>query len=556
MDVYNDKLLPYLTSLQDTIDTHDKQMTPVTITKTKKDLRSIVLRLNNTYNSRLRINRVDSDILYDIFVLAVLVPSSPFETCSGMTAVRISSVCRHWRTSALGWPILWTSINIPYSLPFLKLLMSRSGNAPLDLIWAYPLYKATEHDFDTGSSIIPHLFTRIRSLTLCVEWADFHEFWRVCQKLKSNGLLLNAPRLQSLVATVCEHDYTSEQALLAEFLPIDVFRLQTLELCQIHPPWLTPPRSGTQNNLTNLELSYSINLPDLSQVLIFLSYCHLLNSLKLNISKENYKIWSQASSKIRNGGVSTISRLDLNNLKTLLLESEGIVGYDYIGELAACIRAPGLSRFHRSYMIDNVLPTGRNHSPARDTHRTLRDLHIFETIPPDTLCQFSELDYLSIGTSGDHFGIRSKQNRSLNHKPMFRLFGEANSAFDYSPIIELLRKFPKLTHLRLYASAWSIFTTMSFTKIRALLPCLHTLELSDCRKMELLNSPLAFLKPKTLMLDTFDGIPTPKDDDSFLKAVLKMEVQVLIVQKNGYSSVRDSGIVDALTKKGIRTSLE
>lgn len=71
--------------------------------------------------------------------------------------------------------------------------------------------------------------------------------------------------------------------------------------------------------------------------------------------------------------------------------------------------------------------------------------------------------------------------------------------------------------------------------------------------MDPLNSPLVYLKLKTLILDTLNGILS--HHDFFLDVVSKMGVEVLILQKESYSEARDS-LISSLITNHVRVWLE
>ncbi|PVF96861.1 hypothetical protein CPB86DRAFT_826877 [Serendipita vermifera] len=56
--------------------------------------------------------------------------------CGMQTALVASSVCRHWRSAALGNPALWTTVDMTkqwYSNNLIQMQLSRSGNLPLQV---------------------------------------------------------------------------------------------------------------------------------------------------------------------------------------------------------------------------------------------------------------------------------------------------------------------------------------------------------------------------------------------------------------------------------------
>lgn len=494
MGLYDDKLLPYLIGLENTIETHDEEMTSDIIIQSKERLHSILLRLNRIQNSKLSINRLPGDILYNIF--ALIVQSSPgmsSELSSGMTVVKLSSVCRRWRICALGWPTLWAYLDIPSSHRFVELLISRSEDVPLKLRWTNPSYKPRRDDFGMGSSIIASLLPRLYSLTLHVARDDFKKFQHACQALSLTLLPVQQQQQQQPLRYLDASIYgQTKNAVLSDFLPIDISSLQTLNLRDVHLPWLT----GTpRNNLTNLTLSYSKHLPHLSHLLIFLSNCPLLNTLKLDISDQRTR--ASAFEPLISDVGATMNTADFHHLKHLILHSDGMHGYVYIWQFTVRIRAPVLFQFERFHKYTDLR---RVNLDSRPLHASL---NILETVPSGILSQFSDLGFLSIIIAADYgFEIKARHGPP---SPAYRydsnsldVSGDTLEPFDHSLMIELIRTMPKLTHLRLSSSAWSIFASMSSdTEIRALLPCLHTLELSHCQKMEPFNSPLAYLKPNS-----------------------------------------------------------
>ncbi|KAJ4478840.1 hypothetical protein C8J55DRAFT_430091 [Lentinula edodes] len=298
---------------------------------------------SSTVASQSPIHSLPLELLSYIFVLGAHSPPDtpdnkikrqeppPFNADSVKTPLVYSTVCRHWRTVALGTAALWANICITagsmemsgleqekrVNLTHLTSYLSLSKNYPLNI-----LLDARDIDWDfaepeiSGSSdfsdyippftqdgirsvfslLLPHLF-RWRSIDILTDtWAPMHT--ALCMlngPLMSNG----APLLESLTLMRC-NDYISHSPL---FQPTSMKsptlfssptsslgtdhrclfpRLRNLTLRGVHVNWSSLAHSPP--SLTSLELSS--HTPDVrptqSDFRELLSSCPKLKSLTVN----------------------------------------------------------------------------------------------------------------------------------------------------------------------------------------------------------------------------------------------------------------------------------
>lgn len=554
--------------------TNSQQLTLNTIQQTRQDLSGILSELNTIHNSKIAINKVIPDILYDIFTLAI--NNSPFP---GTTIFYISHVCRHWRNSALEWPSLWGFVDIS-ARPLIPLFMNRSGNAPLTFSWTtryhFPLFEYPMLNTGTSSnpklhglyrlsksyfeSLASHVLPRLSSMTLHLTYLEFMGIRHVFQDSGSLPL-----RLRSLDLGLYSLDNTTGVGDIpwTDLLPVDVSYLRVLRLREVALPWPEPPH----HKLTHFSIHYPKKVPTLSQLLTFLSHCPLLVELEVALSVDvpqsdsNITI-SEDLAQFKQPIILETNQLDFPNLCRLELAIMGRTN-EYMKCLARHIRTMGsLSCFDLKY---DYAP-----SEAPDS------ANIFDLVPSETFSHFANHRYLYInlfrhtGNFLIYSGPRSDDSRrrpssgfrttSFNHpspKPLFPLYisglGQPGRLFDHAPFLQLIRFMPEITHLELVSSAWELFTSWE-VDIRTAFPRLETLELSgshhpvrDC--VEVLQSLPSDFKLKTLILKRV----RVEIADALLDVVSRMGIQVVELGEC-YNEV-DYSIILALRNRGTIVNL-
>ncbi|EAU82701.2 hypothetical protein CC1G_08858 [Coprinopsis cinerea okayama7 len=93
-------------------------------------LESEVIRLKQERNEMLKVSQLPIETLCQIFLLV------PEKTSAGhqrLGWVRITHVCRRWRTAALGCPLLWSALSSLYPPEWLDVMGARSTTAPLSI---------------------------------------------------------------------------------------------------------------------------------------------------------------------------------------------------------------------------------------------------------------------------------------------------------------------------------------------------------------------------------------------------------------------------------------
>ncbi|EIM83542.1 uncharacterized protein STEHIDRAFT_170794, partial [Stereum hirsutum FP-91666 SS1] len=122
-----------------------------------------VMRAQNVHSS---INRLPIEILAHIFELAKTSDWRVYGDQQSGRIVRMSLVCRHWRHVALGFPSLWSTIQLrhesTYNFEFAALCLERSRYSPLTIVIS-TLFRGPQ----IGEFLAPYA-SRIRGVMLLV----------------------------------------------------------------------------------------------------------------------------------------------------------------------------------------------------------------------------------------------------------------------------------------------------------------------------------------------------------------------------------------------------
>ena len=92
-----------------------------------------VARRARTRNAFITVNKLPTELLCAIFLEVV----REYTAVRGLSWLPITQVCAHWRRISLNFPTLWTQIVFDCEPSFTRLMLVRSGNAPLDIKITY-----------------------------------------------------------------------------------------------------------------------------------------------------------------------------------------------------------------------------------------------------------------------------------------------------------------------------------------------------------------------------------------------------------------------------------
>lgn len=473
----------------------------------------------------IKINKLNPDIFYEIFALAVHSSLSP-----RATALVISHVCRYWRESALGWPTLWAFINLNESSKCVDLFVQRSQNAPLALSWttsdAPGFDLAPEFDQGPSKSYLMSnansILSRLDSLNIFTSYSNFAQFLRAIQE--SELSLLQLRRIDIYL-------FNGEQNNPVPPLSLHVLyndRLREVAFEGMDLPWLELPH----NNLTSLALNTRINPPGLSQLLVFLSNCPSLRALVLDFQDDNDHE-TQAT-------FTTTNKLTLN-LTELKLGAWGSSSYDFLQEFSGCIRISGtLNTFDLYHVRDRP-------APEESEFRLVR-----WPIPPEIFSHFSGFQYFNIHYDEPEgwlnlCGHTSASDHADKSPTLSCPFVIDCTASEPAPVLELIHAMPQIRHLVLGADAWVIFALWSDHDIPSAFPCLHTLEVTEFGTDELNSLPKS-LQIKKLILKS-----CAMSAEVLFDVVSSMGVQVLELIVGGIDGDGDMDDDDvcALRERGV-----
>ncbi|KZT65537.1 hypothetical protein DAEQUDRAFT_522504 [Daedalea quercina L-15889] len=177
------------------------------------------------------IERIPTELLVHIFLIVR-------DAARALSWLKITHVCRHWRTVALATPLLWTSIPAEKGPSFLSACLKRSNDVLVDVI-SHRCVLAVDPLLD-----VLHSHTRrLRTLSFPALSHD------AAKKLLVD-VVTPAPSLEHLVVQVPtpSHNYTPPQFALPDR---DWSRLRSLRLNNIALPGHVSPVSS----LTSLNLS-------------------------------------------------------------------------------------------------------------------------------------------------------------------------------------------------------------------------------------------------------------------------------------------------------------
>lgn len=328
--------------------------------------------------------------------------------------------------------------------------MGHSQNAPLALLWKRVREQCC-FEFDRISSKLYFLscanliISCLWSLTIHSTYSDFTKFHHV---IHSSGL----PPLQlqhldiSLTGDFIDDPLKDQQQLMDS---VDIPHLQEITLIGLDFIWLELPH----NKLIHFTLANLINPPSLSQLLVFLSNCPVLQVLDLAFQDKNDQTKTTFPITTLTTPL-TINKLVLN-LTTLRLGAWGRSSYDFV------------QKFSEHIWILKVLSQFELNCNAYNCEST--DRHsIFEAVPSGILLHFSNQEYLNIALTqyGGWLEICAHATTSnLPHKPSQSCLPcplnihYQGIFFDESAVLEPIQNMPRIKHLTLRLQAWTIFTS-------------------------------------------------------------------------------------------------
>ncbi|KAJ3507379.1 hypothetical protein NMY22_g16951 [Coprinellus aureogranulatus] len=133
-----------------------------------QELESEIQSLKTCHNAATFTCRLPVEILSSVFLLVQAFDEESRTEEGNYTWTRTSHVCRHWRLTAIGCAILWTSLDFSRSTEFLERSLERSSNAPLSIY-------CREGSSSSDPCILARALAevnRIRSLKITVKSAD------------------------------------------------------------------------------------------------------------------------------------------------------------------------------------------------------------------------------------------------------------------------------------------------------------------------------------------------------------------------------------------------
>ncbi|RDX50972.1 hypothetical protein OH76DRAFT_1471309 [Lentinus brumalis] len=182
--------------------------------------------------------------------------------------IKISHVCRDWRTTALATPRLWSYIMITDNFP-VKQFLARSKQAPLSVLAKFgPRFQ------DLFARVLLE-FTRLQILRIiCPPWS----IATVCENI--SGV---APLLETIdIHGTNSYGYDAHpSAFLPHFLPNRLPRLRTLHVSNIRFAWDNPIFTATLTKLVISGLGYTSSRHHLGSFDIFLDALERMSSLQI-----------------------------------------------------------------------------------------------------------------------------------------------------------------------------------------------------------------------------------------------------------------------------------
>lgn len=556
MDQRNDKLLSRCIDLENEIQTicEPDQLTWSAVLEARQRLSNITRKLNNIHNSKLAINNIARDVLYNIFAFAIY--ESP---CPWKTVLTISHVSCHWKEFALEWPSLWGDLNYDASKAILDLFISRSKNAPLRFSIRRPHRDLSEFLKSRADLIL----RRLRSLILHPSDSKSPTIMDDFRKFQSQPLRLHRLDIEFLAHVVDIQPF---------ILNMDVSYLRELTLREVTLPWHKLP---SNSNLTQCSLLYTANSPTLSQLLDFLSSCPSLLSFVLNIATRESHV------DVEFEAPSTLDGPYLPKLEELVLEASGtsVPSYKYVHNLLARIRiSKSLSRFNLRYRdLECGNQKSNQNEQDSDSDEWGSELlylpfGVLDSVPPEIFSQCATYRYLSIIVN-PHWEflnvLAGPEYIPVAQDYPLRLDGPFRYC-DNVPIFELIRAMPQITWLTLHYIAWEyVFRNVDVANA---FPCLDSLELVrpevdvywkngtlGRKSLELqwphwtcaITSSTSIsqkkLKLNTLLLGGYSFKPL----DDVAEVVLKTETKVFKLSAELYNEERNSDIISALRRQEV-----
>lgn len=489
--------------------------------------------IHRLQGSEIHINTAISlDILYNIFMLAVYDSFRPMKT-----VLAISYVCRHWRSSAIGWSALWGFIDLRASLAvsIVDLFLSRSKNAPLTISLE------TKQDppsikFDNWISYLEskadHIFPRLRSFILYCEDVKLLIVQSLFRKSTLSPLQLRS--LDITVYTEAPENRTNWPSQPADLIQYDPLTLTSVDLCGMDLPSFNMP------HLTRFIFLSPVNPPIVSHLLGFLSHCPLLCELELSVSFNDNPITTTAMT-------ASPLKPHFPNLKQLRLSSQSRASYNYIRDVSTHIQTlTSVSEFELHYLDS-------------------RSDDLFKSVPDGAFscCRghhFIILDLRVVSYRWFSFKIFSAPSRTPRADCPFNISGSlsppALDSYDFLlPILDLIRLM-RITHLVIGPYLWEVIFSW-VQDFPGLFSCVDTLELdfTENRLPGQINLALGLLPAnlniKTLILKQVELISCT----TLLRVVSRIKMEYLEMVGSCYFHPSEGESAEVLLgKKGVVVS--
>lgn len=333
------------------------------------ELRSIHRAIHDRCNIVAPINHIPDEIIVWIFQLLPI----PDRTNEVSVIIRMSGVCRRWRTVAIETPILWSRIRLHYlARPHYigRLCLERSKACPLHV-------SLREHDDDLLRLVVSAV-SRWETLKLTGVPLKYipHVFSLFLSIIDD---LQHPPRLKSLKLNAQSESWTPESTVLFSRFMSTCVDLRVLRLVELHPPVIPE-----LVNITHLTLCYRERPLPIHVLARTLATCPRLVTLKLRHMHWKWKDASQYSTII------------LSDLEELVIHDLLPPTFTYVCRHLVTPNLRSLSianeKMPEEYDADFALLLQRN-----SAIRTLRLASPLYKIAKEALASLTSLDAVSIG---------------------------------------------------------------------------------------------------------------------------------------------------------------
>ncbi|KAI0782810.1 hypothetical protein C8Q75DRAFT_786213 [Abortiporus biennis] len=474
--------------------------------------RQTIISMQYRLNELTLVARLPPELLSEIFqcyVTTTLVDWRPYQPYRW---IRLTHVCHHWRNVALRSPRLWADIAMTSNLEWMKELISRSCQVPLNLTMARS---------ELGSGVFRRVvqeLPRARQLMIRLEPYTYHS-------LNDVELPQNFPLLRSVVVQNPAYSYGDMKFPLViskGSFPV----IEQLDITGYILDWSLPIFAPT---LTRLVLSPDVlNLPSANEALDAISKMPLLQHLELA---------SVVKPMVDTGIPSSTHNITLPNLSYLCLSGQALACVFILKQLEFPAETTLLLELKEMRTeADVTLVTGPvvrqllESMGGGGTNRTVRSFAIQERGDISTFSFWTvvhSLDTLALRRVKPHIQITFGYGVQL--KPLLEVFctalplsqveslylGDTTSHYGIKgPYIKVLEKMPNVSQAQVDSDTGGLLSGILTARVDV-----HT----DTHKPGRRRKQLLLRNLRLLILHDVRFRPASEDwdDDSFVEGLVK-----------------------------------